>query len=106
MKYLTPKEVEVAFDDTYLRTKGGLTFTEKDWLAMTDNLKSFIHQQRIQDLESEIEFCQSLLKEIPEEWKKTEGITIPTPLMARIEFNDGVMKIISHKQQLLQTLKK
>lgn len=31
-----------------------------------------------------------LAKEIPEEWKNTKGITIPAPLMARIEYNRGV----------------
>ena len=61
MKYLTPKEVEERFDEEF-------PYAWIDWHKEGSKnkmveIKSFIHQQRIQDLESVEEMIKEILPE-------------------------------------------
>lgn len=98
MKYKTPKEVDEKFDEIFSLCE----CKKESCITCTDNgdCKQFIHQQRIEDLGSEIEWLEKIKRDI------SMTNVPPFELAENVGKKILIDKIISHKQQLLQASKK
>ena len=100
MSYLTLKEVEEKVDKA--------DFTEV-WAEETyEDIKNFIHQQRIQDLESVEKMMKGTVECLEEAIILMEGVVEGTyePDNFTTQPWEYALNALKHRQQLLQALKK
>lgn len=82
MPYLTPKEVEEQISEMWNKAEAFNGFI-REGVISPELVLDFIHQQRIQDLESGIDFC----KERIDKYEKNEKLSNQTATALIVEYH-------------------